>query len=147
MAAMAAGRANENILNSAMPRSFAMPTTKKLVEVPMVVAMPPTKVAKPIGIRILVGDLLVRRQTDMRIGSNSTTIGVLLIKAESRAPTTKVMSNDNAGIRPHNCPKTRPTGSNAPVLTKPWPSVIRAQTAISASWAKPRKNIIGSTSG
>ena len=74
----------------------------KLVEVPMVVAMPPTRVAKPMGIRILLGDLLVRRHTDMRIGSNSTTMGVLLIKAERTAPITKVSSNDSTGSRPHN---------------------------------------------
>ena len=59
----------------------------------MVVAMPPTRVAKPIGISTRVGEALARRHALMRIGSSSTTMGVLLTKADSTAPTTSVANN------------------------------------------------------
>ena len=112
----------------------------------MVVAMPPTKVAKPIGIRTFDGDLLVRKQTEMSMGKSNTTIGVLLTKADSMPPTMRVSRREKTGALPHKPESKRPTGSNAPVRTKPWPKTIRAHTLISASWAKPAKNSVAFTS-
>ena len=48
--AMAAGRAKSNMPKRVMPRSSATLTTSRLVEVPIVVVMPPTMVANAIGI-------------------------------------------------------------------------------------------------
>ncbi len=132
--------------NSFSPCSCARLTTSKLVEVPMVVAMPPTKVAKPIGMRTFEGDLLVRRHTEISMGNSNTTIGVLLTNADSTPPTMRVSSSEKTGALPHRPDSIRPTGSSAPVRTKPWPNTIRAHTLISASWAKPAKKSVAFTS-
>lgn len=83
------------------------------------VAIPPTSVAKPIGMSTDAAEVDVRRQTPMRMGSSKTTIGVLLTNAESTAPTTRVARNETNGARPHIRPRNRPTGSSAPVRTIP----------------------------
>jgi len=103
----------------------------------MVVAMPPTSVAKPIGISTPEADLPVRRLTLTRIGNSSTTMGVLLTKALRVPPTTRVSNSEKAGLMRHIFASTRPTGSSAPVRTIPCPAIINAQTATSASWPNP----------
>ncbi len=107
------------------------------------VAIPPTNVAKPMGIRTFDGDLLVRKQTEISIGSSNTTMGVLLTKAESTPPTMRVSSSEKTGALPHRPESRRPTGSRAPVCTKPCPNTIRAHTLMSASWANPAKKSVG----
>jgi hypothetical protein len=134
---MAAGSAKSNIPKRSRPRWFATLTTSRFVDVPMVVAMPPTRVAKPMGRRMPDGDDDVRRQTLMRMGSSRTTMGVLFTNADSTAPTMSVIRNDRNGARLQILPSNRPTGSSAPVRTRPWPTTIRAQTATSASWPSP----------
>ena len=119
--------------NRGSPRSAATLTTKRLVDVPMVVPMPPINVAKPMGIKIFAGEVDVRKQTLMRMGKSSTTIGVLLMNADNTAPTTSVAAKDKNGALPQKRPSNRPTGSSAPVVTNPWPSTMSAQTAINAS--------------
>ena len=138
-AATAAGTKKSNMPSRRKPKSAAMDMTRRLVEVPMVVVMPPTSVAKPIGIRMLEADLPVRSEMLVRIGSNSTTIGTLLTKALKIPPTISVSSRENSGLTDHKLASERPTGSRAPVRTRPCPAIIRAQTATSASWPKPRK--------
>ena len=123
-----------------MPRSAATLTTSRLVDVPMVVPMPPIRVASPMGIRMPLGELAVRRHTLMSMGSSRTTIGVLLMTADSAAATTSVTRNDRNGSLPQKRLSIRPTGSSAPVRMRPWPSTISAQTAISASWPNPEKS-------
>ena len=126
--------------NGGRPRFAATLTTSRLVEVPMVVHMPPIRVAKPIGIRILLGDEAVRRQTLMRMGSSSTTMGVLLMKADSAPAISSIAAKERMGDLTQNWLSRRPKGSSAPVCMRPWPRIMRAQTAISASWPKPAKN-------
>jgi len=93
--------------------SDATLTTSKLVEVPIVVVMPPNNVAKPIGIKMPDGELLVRIATFSMIGNNKTTIGVLFTTALSSAETTNVISIDNSGLTPHSFANILPTGSSA----------------------------------
>ena len=58
--AVAAGTKKSNMPMRGSPRSAATETTSRLVEVPMVVVMPPMRVAKPIGISTEeAGDLLL----------------------------------------------------------------------------------------
>ena len=71
--AMAAGTTKSNIWILGKPMSATMETTSRLVDVPMVVLMPPTMVASPIGNRMPeVGDWL-RMAAPISIGSISTT--------------------------------------------------------------------------
>jgi hypothetical protein len=70
-----------NMAMSATPRSRVIPTTSRLVEVPMVVDMPPMIVARPIGSMNPDAGSCVRRAMPTRIGIMSTTIGVSLTNA------------------------------------------------------------------
>ena len=70
-----------------------------------------------------------------------TSLGLLALMAVGFASTAKKLSS---GVLSHNLPSIRPTGSSAPVCTSPWPSTIRAHTAIKASWAKPANRCNGS---
>ena len=141
--AIDAGPMKSNMLKASMPMSSATLTTSRLVEVPMVVAIPPRMLAKPIGIRVPDGDSPVRIATPTRIGSISTTIGVLLMKALSTAVTRIVANSETPGQRRHRRASRRPTGSSAPVRISPSPTIIRPQTATRALWPKPRKNSDG----
>ena len=146
-AATTAGRAKSNMPKRSMPRSSATLTTKRLVDVPIVVAIPPTSVANPIGRRMREAEEEVRRQTLIRIGNSSTTMGVLFMNADNTAPTMSVARNDRNGALDHMRPSTRPTGSSAPVRTRPWPTTMSAQTATSASCPRPRKKSVAASPG
>src|SRR5665811_1366622 len=71
------GPAKSNMLKRSIPMSAATFTTSRLVDVPMVVAMPPTMLAKPIGSREQEGDIPVLTVTPIMIGNINTTMGVL----------------------------------------------------------------------
>ena len=114
-----AGKMKSNIPICMPVMSAATATTSRLVEVPMVVLMPPIRVDMPIGINIPELLVLVRIDTEIRIGSNNTTIGVLFKKALNIAPISRVASNDSIGAIRHNFASVRPIGSSAPVLTRP----------------------------
>ena len=120
-----------------MPMSAATETTSRLVEVPIVVLMPPTMVASPIGSSTPEVGVPLRTDAPISMGSISTTIGVLFMNALSTAPTSNVASSASMGARRQNRPRRRATGSSAPVWTRAWPATISAQTATSASWPKP----------
>ena len=137
------GRLKSNILKGSIPMSAATLTTSRFVDEPMVVAMPPMMLAKPIGINELEGAAPVLTATPISIGSISTTMGVLLINALRKAVMTMVISSDKAGLRRHNLANRRPTGSSAPVLIRPWPTTINADTAIRARLPKPAKKSLG----
>ena len=77
-AAIDPGNRKSNISNFSKPRSAATETTNRLVEVPMVVHIPPTYVPNPIGIRMKEGDRLERNVALIRIGMSNITTGVLL---------------------------------------------------------------------
>lgn len=104
---------------------------------PIVVAIPPSSVASPIGMRMADAGLFARSDTLTRIGSSRTTIGVLFTNALNTAPTISVNSSESHGLTVHTRASARPTGSSAPVRTSPCPAIISAATATSASWPKP----------
>ena len=117
------------MLKRSIPISAATLTTSRFVDVPMVVAMPPTMLAKPIGISVPDGDIPVLTATPISMGSINTTIGVLLINALRKAVINNVSNKDMAGLRRQDLASIRPIGSSAPVLIRPWPTIISAQTA------------------
>ena len=131
--ATSAGNAKSNIPNCGPPSSAERLTTSRFVDVPILVAMPPTSVANPIGISTVAGELLFLMQTPIRIGSSRTTTGVLFTNADSAAPTSRVIRNANAAFFFQTRPSRLPRGTSAPVRTSPCPSTISAQTAINAS--------------
>ncbi len=95
--AMATGSAKSNISKRRIPRSAATATTSRLVEVPIVVPLPPMRVASPIGIKEVEADPPVRNATLTRTGSSITTIGVLFMKALNTPVKTSVASNEDEG--------------------------------------------------
>ncbi len=131
--AAAAGTMKSNIPMRLSPMSAATDTTSRFVDVPIVVAAPPIRVATPIGIRIFEGLIRVRIETVISTGSSRTTIGVLLTNALSVAAITSVSSIDSTGQVAQSFARTEPSGSSAPVRTRPCPTIMRAQTATSAS--------------
>ena len=135
--AMMAGGAKSNMPNCVSPRSAAIATTSRLVEVPIVVDIPPIEVAKPSGINNSDAGVAVFSDTLISIGNSRITIGVLLTKALSMAAITSVARKDNTGLTDHNRASSRPTGSSAPVRTSAWPAIIKEQTAISAWCPNP----------
>ena len=78
--------------NRSIPMSAATATTSRLVEVPIVVPIPPTKVAKPMGNRMPEVGLWFRMAAPISMGSIKTTMGVLFIKALRKAPRISVAS-------------------------------------------------------
>ncbi len=127
-----AGPMKSNILNSSMPMSAATLTTSRLVDVPMVVAMPPRMLANPMGISVPVGETPARMPMPTRMGNISTTIGVLLMKALRKAVIMMVNSRESIGPLRQTLARNRPTGSSAPVRIRPSPTIISAHTAIRA---------------
>ena len=73
-------------------------TTSRLVDVPILVAIPPIRVAKPMGIKTSEGGVLLLEQTPINMGKSKTTTGVLLTKADSIAPKTKVIRKAIPGL-------------------------------------------------
>ena len=117
-----------------MPRSAATEITSRLVDVPMAVPIPPSVVARPIGIRIFDDVMRVRSDTVIMIGSSMITIGVLLRNPLNTAHTTRVPNMASLGREPQARPSTTATGCRAPVFSRPLPRIIRQAMVTSASW-------------
>jgi len=143
---MATGSTHSNMPNSCMPMSREMPTTSRLVDVPIVVDMPPMIVARPIGIITPDTGNLERSDAPTRIGMSNTTIGVLFMKALRIAPATSVVRSASTGRDDHARPTTVASGCNAPVVSSALPTIMSAQIATSASLPKPAKKSMGPTS-
>jgi len=79
-----------NTVIGAMPRSSAIETTRRLVEVPIVVAMPPIRIALLTGISVRDAGMPPREAIATRIGSISTSTGVSLTIMLSIIAITKV---------------------------------------------------------
>ena len=69
-----------------MPSSPAMETTSRLVDVPIVVAMPPISTALLTGISVRDAGMPPRPASVTRIGSSSTSTGVSLTSMLSPSP-------------------------------------------------------------
>lgn len=70
-----------NMPKAAMPPVWATPSTRRLVEVPISVVVPPKIAAKETGIRKRDGATPSDRASPMATGITTTTMGVLLMKA------------------------------------------------------------------
>ena len=134
--AMSAGTTKSNNWIVSKPISLAIPTTRRLVEVPMVVDMPPIKVAIPIGIRILEELISAFWATAMSAGINITTIGVLLIKALKKAPKRSTPSNESLGWLTQDLDKKPISGWREPLTSMAFPMARSKQIVISASLPK-----------
>ena len=75
---------NSNIPNPLYPASKIIPSTTKLVEVPISVHIPPNMVAYEIGIKNLVAGIQTDSAHRLTIGAKITTTGVLFKKAETK---------------------------------------------------------------
>ena len=110
--AMAAGATKSNISMRRRPMSDATDTTSRLVDVPMVVLMPPTSVERPMGRRVREAGVPVRSATLMRTGMSSSTIGTVVDEGASTLPTTGSAAGD-LWARPPGRARYRPIGSSA----------------------------------
>ena len=119
-----------------------MPTTSRLVDVPIVVDMPPMIVARPIGSMTPDIENLLRSDAPTRIGISSTTIGVLFMKALRTAPDTSVTSSAVNGMVDQALPTIVARGCRAPVVSSALPTIMSAQIATSASLPKPEKKSV-----
>ena len=141
---IATGKTHSNIENWCSGyKSFAIPTTSRFVEVPMVVDIPPTIVARPIGSMTPETGNLDRSEAPTSIGMSRTTIGVLFMNALSTAPATNVVNNASAGLVDQARPTIFASGWSAPVVSSALPTIINAQIATSASLPKPAKKSTG----
>ena len=77
-------RPNSNIPKPLYPASKIIPSTTRLVEVPISVHIPPSIVAYEIGIKNLVAEIQTDSAQRLIIGAKITTTGVLLRKAETK---------------------------------------------------------------
>ncbi len=94
------------------------------------------------GISTPEGEAFARSVTPIRIGRSRTTMGVLLTNALKIPLTSRVSRSENCGLIPQTRARARPTGSSAPVRTRPCPAIIRAHTATRASCPNPVKKSI-----
>ena len=137
------GSAKSNMPNSLMPMSCEIPTTSRFVEVPIVVAMPPIIVARPIGNMTSDTGNFTRIDTPTRIGRSRTTIGVLFMNALSTPPATSVTRVASSGRVDQARLTTVASGCNAPVVSSALPTIISAQIVTRASLPNPAKNCTG----
>ena len=136
---IATGNTHSNIVNSCIPRSWEIPTTSRLVDVPIVVDMPPMIVARPMGNMTPDTGNFARNEAPTRIGMSSTTIGVLFMNALRIAAATRVVSSARTGRVDQARLTTLARGNSAPVVSSALPTIIRAQIATSASLPNPAK--------
>jgi hypothetical protein len=137
---MTAGRVKSNISNLRIPMSAAMATTSRLVDVPIAVPMPPTRVARPMGINMAEEDKRLRSETVIRIGSNRITIGVLFRNALRTAQQINVPSKASLGRAAQALATMAARGCSAPVVSRPLPMIISETMVTSAEWPNPLKN-------
>ena len=123
--------------------SREIPTTSKLVDVPMVVDIPPIIVARPIGNITSETGNLTRMETPTRIGNSNTTMGVLFRNALRMPAANRVTSVASRGRVDQALLTIVASGCSAPVVSIALPTIISAQIVINASLPKPAKNCTG----
>ncbi len=139
------GRVKSNMPNGASPSREAISATSRLVEVPIVVAMPPMLVANPTGISTPVTDVCVRRQTATSTGSTMATSGVLFMNMLAAATPNSVASSPRRGLRAQKLPSRRATTCSAPVTSSALEQTSRATTVTRAGLPKPARKPTGFT--
>ena len=109
-----------------------MATTRRLVEVPIVVDMPPIRMALLTGMSVREAGIPPRDASAARMGSISTSTGVSLTIMLSSIARTRVTSSPTCRLKRQTLVSSRDVGSSAPVVTSPRPMIISAQIVISA---------------
>ena len=122
-----------------MPRSAAIETTSRFVDVPMVVAMPPIRTAALSGISVFEAAMAPRSARPTKTGSNRTSTGVSLTIIDRIIARSSETSMPRCLLSFQTVARRRVAGSSAPVTTRPRPMTIKAQIVISAGCPKPEK--------
>ncbi len=112
---------------------------------PIEVAIPPSRVPKPMGMRIDDGAILLRTATPTSIGSSMTTTGVLLTNALNTALARSVIRLAALGLVFQALASHNATGCSAPVVSRPLPKIMSEQIVMSASLPKPARNLAGAS--
>ena len=103
-----------------------------LVDVPIVVAIPPINDAALSGISVFEAAIAPRIASCTKIGIRRTSTGVLLTPIDSRKVTTSENNRPSWRLTLNSRSRNRAAGSSAPVTTSPRPMIIKAQIVISA---------------
>ena len=114
------------------PMSPAIDTTSRLVDVPIVVDMPPISTALLTGISVRDAGMPPLAAIAAMIGSIRTSTGVSLTIMLRPNASNSVTNRPSCWFSRHTRVSNRDTGSNAPVVTSPRPSTISAQMVTSA---------------
>ena len=117
---------------SGIPRSRPIETTRMLVDVPIVVARPPSSAAAFSGISVFEAGSAPRAARATNIGIRSTKTGVLFTTLESRNAISSENSRPICKLNLNTRSRNRAAGSSAPVTTRPRPMIISAQMVIKA---------------
>src|SRR5687767_11207699 len=88
-------QASSNISSPGRPSFTSTPLTTRLVLVPIKVQTPPSTEAYDSGIKNFDAGRRILRARPMTTGTNTTTTGVLLIHAETKATTSTRTNNTN----------------------------------------------------
>jgi hypothetical protein len=104
-----------------MPNSLAIPTARMFVPEPMVVVMPPSNTAMPIGSKTFDGALPARSEQATSTGISMTICGVSLMKPLVAQEVTSVTNSANRGRCIQVRASTVTTGCMAPVRSSPLP--------------------------
>ena len=98
-----------NMPNGARPPLWATPSTSRLVDVPISVVVPPKIDAKDRGISNLDGEIFNDLASRIATGINTTTTGVLLMKADRKITASIMTRIARMGGQPVvNCVTHRP---------------------------------------
>lgn len=141
--AITTGNANSNMCNSGMPRRADTSATSRLVDVPIVVAMPPMMVEKPMGISTSVTGICVRMQTATSTGSIIATRGVLFMNMLPAAAANMAKSKPPLGLRPQTLASARVIVCKAPVTSSALEQIRSATMVINAVLPNPARNVLG----
>ncbi len=123
----------------ARPKSVTTPATKRLVEDPIKVVMPPKIDAKLSGISSRLTGIPIRSAKALIIGINIMTTGVLLRTLETMATGIRLMIKPRRALPPLSWCSVVATPSSAPVRTIASPTTSNAMTVISPGLANPPK--------
>ncbi len=114
------------------PMSPAIDTTSRLVDVPIVVAIPPISTALLMGISVREAGMPPCAAIAAMIGIISTSTGVSLTIMLRPNASKSVTARPICWLCRQTRISRRDTGSSAPVVTRPRPSTISAQIVTSA---------------
>ncbi len=136
---------SSNIRMGVSPASRATPLTRRLVEVPIRVQLPPRMAAKESGISRREGGSLRSRARLRTTGRKITTTRVLLMKAETTAADSTITMRKTPGPKRTSFFRARAMGSTAPFFSRAALRMNIAPTTIGAGLVKTAKASRGSS--